>query len=264
MIKVNKLNIIFNRATVLEKQALKDINLEIEAGSFVTLIGSNGSGKSTLLAALAGDVLPASGSIFFSESEVSRQSTSSRAARVARVFQDPLVGSCGDLSIEENLALSLRRGLRRGLNPALNRQRRTLFQDHLAILGLGLENRMHDLMSSLSGGQRQAVCLIMAVMSQSNILLLDEHTAALDPGMADFIMQLTQRLVRENQLTTLMVTHSMRQALDYGHRTIMLDHGEIILDVQGEERAQLSVDGLMKKFSRLRGVPLDDDALLMG
>jgi len=264
MIKLDKINIIFNRSTVLEKQALKDISLEIETGSFVTLIGSNGSGKSTLLAALAGDVLSASGSIFFGTNEVSRQSTSQRAGQVARVFQDPLVGSCGDLSIEENLSLSFRRGLRRGLRPALNRHRRELFRENLAILGLGLENRMSDLMSSLSGGQRQAVCLIMAVLAKSSILLLDEHTAALDPGMADFIMQLTQKLVQENQLTTLMVTHSMRQALDYGHRTIMLDHGEIILDVQGQERAELTVDGLIKKFSQLRGTPLDDDALLMG
>jgi len=264
MIRLDRLGIIFNRGTVLEKQALKNVSLEIETGSFVTLIGSNGSGKSTLLAALAGDVLPVSGAVFFADKDVSRQSTALRAGLVARVFQDPLVGSCGDLSIEENLALAYRRGLRRGVRPALNAERRGLFREHLAHLGLGLENRMHDLMRSLSGGQRQAVCLIMAILSQSSILLLDEHTAALDPGMADFIMQLTQKLVNENQLTTLMVTHSMRQALEFGHRTIMLDHGQIILDVEGAERAQLSVDGLVKKFSRLRGMPLDDDALLMG
>jgi len=263
MIRLNGLTIIFNRGTVLEKQALKDVSLEIEAGSFVTLIGSNGSGKSTLLAALAGDVLPSSGAVFFSDRDVSRQSTALRAGLVARVFQDPLVGSCGHLSIEENLALAYRRGLRRGLRASLNRQRREVFRDHLSVLGLGLENRMTDLMGSLSGGQRQAVCLIMAVLSKSSILLLDEHTAALDPAMADFIMQLTQKLVNENRLTTLMVTHSMRQALEFGHRTIMLDHGQIILDVEGQERAQLSVDGLIKKFSRLRGTPLDDDALLM-
>jgi len=264
MIRLDKLNIIFNRGTVLEKQALKDVSLEIEAGSFVTLIGSNGSGKSTLLAALAGDVLPASGSVFFADKDVSRQPTTLRAGLVARVFQDPLVGSCGDLSIEENLALAYRRGLRRGLRPALNVERRGLFREHLAHLGLGLENRMHDLMRSLSGGQRQAVCLIMAVLSQSSILLLDEHTAALDPGMADFIMHLTQKLVSENRLTTLMVTHSMRQALEFGSRTIMLDQGQVILDVEGQERSQLTVEGLVKKFSRLRGTQLDDDALLMG
>jgi len=264
MIRVEGLNIIFNRGAVMEKHALKNINLEIGTGSFVTLIGSNGSGKSTLLAALAGDVLPTTGAIFFSHHEVSRQPTAQRAQLVARVFQDPLVGSCGELSIEENLALAYRRGLRRGLGAALNAKRRTVFREYLAILGLGLENRMHELMRSLSGGQRQAVCLIMAVLSQSTILLLDEHTAALDPGMADFIMKLTQRLVDENCLTTLMVTHSMRQALEFGHRTIMLDHGEIILDVEGEQRAQLSVEGLIRKFSGLRGIELDDDALLMG
>jgi len=264
MIGLDKLTIIFNRGTVLEKQALKNVSLEIETGSFVTLIGSNGSGKSTLLAALAGDVLPASGRIFFSNSDVSRQSTALRAGLVARVFQDPLIGSCGDLSIEENLALAYRRGVRRGLNPALNTKRRTLFREQLAVLGLGLEQRMHDLMRSLSGGQRQAVCLIMAVLAKSSILLLDEHTAALDPGMADFIMQLTQKLVQENRLTTLMVTHSMRQALEFGHRTIMLDQGQIILDVEGQERAQLNIEGLLQKFSRLRGTSLDDDALLMG
>jgi len=146
----------------------------------------------------------------------------------------------------------------------LNHQRRNLFRDRLAVLGLGLENRMHDLMRSLSGGQRQAICLIMAVLSKSSILLLDEHTAALDPGMADFIMQLTKQLVQENGLTTLMVTHSMRQALEFGSRTIMLDQGQIILDVAAKERAQLTIEGLIEKFSRLRGTPLDDDALLIG
>jgi len=264
MIRLENLCVIFNRATPLEKQALKNISLTIKQGSFVTLIGSNGSGKSTLLATLAGDILPHSGEVFFDNQNVSQTTTPERANLVARVFQDPLIGSCGDLSIEENLALAYKRGSHRFLMPALNRSRRALFRDHLAILGLGLEYRMSDLMRSLSGGQRQAVSLIMATLAPSQILLLDEHTAALDPGMAHFIMQLTNRLVAENHLTTLMVTHSMRQALDYGNRTIMLDGGEVILDVEGCERESLSVDGLVEEFNRLRGGALETDDLLVG
>jgi len=264
MIHVEDLSVTFNAGTPLEKRALKNISLTIARGSFVTLIGSNGSGKSTFLSALAGDISPQGGAIFFHDEDVSETKTAERARLVARVFQDPLVGSCGELSIEENLALAYRRGVSRSLKPALNRQRRALFRERLAILGLGLENRMHELMHSLSGGQRQAVSLIMATLTKSSILLLDEHTAALDPGMADFIMKLTDMLVEENRLTTLMVTHSMRQALGHGNRTIMLDGGQVILDVEGEARRQLTVEGLVKKFSLLRGIALDDDELLMG
>jgi len=246
MIALENIEVVFGRGTPLQKQALKSVNLTIETGSFVTVIGSNGAGKSTLLGVLAGDVLP------------------TRAGLVARVFQDPLAGSCGALSIEENLALASQRGKRRGLVSALGGSRRGEFRDRIASLNLGLENRMADRMDLLSGGQRQAVSLVMATLAGSEVLLLDEHTAALDPGMAEFIMGLTQSIVSERKLTTLMVTHSMRQALDFGTRTIMLHAGEIVLDVAGDNRKDLQVEDLIDMFRRIRGQTLDDDELLIG
>lgn len=195
---------------------------------------------------------------------MTRKPTASRAGQVARVFQDPLAGSCGVLSIEENLALAAARGKLRGLMPALGGGRRDFFKDRIALLGLGLENRLKDRMDLLSGGQRQAVSLVMATLSGSDVLLLDEHTAALDPGMAEFVMELTRKVVSERKLTTLMVTHSMRQALDYGDRTIMLHAGEIVLDVSGESRKGLQVEDLIEMFRKIRGQKLDDDELLIG
>nr|WP_210273475.1 ABC transporter ATP-binding protein [Rhizobium leguminosarum] len=248
----------------MQKQALNGVSLTIEQGSFVTVIGSNGAGKSTLLGVLAGDVLPSEGQVLIGKNEVTRKSTASRAGLVARVFQDPLTGSCGSLSIEENLALAARRGERRGLAPALAGKRRDYFKERIAELNLGLENRLKDRMDLLSGGQRQAVSLVMATLAGSEVLLLDEHTAALDPGMAEFVMNLTQKIVTERKLTTMMVTHSMRQALDYGHRTIMLHGGEIVLDVAGDNRKNLQVEDLIAMFRKMRGQTLDDDALLIG
>lgn len=264
MIDLKDIRVIFGKGTPLQKEALKGVNLTIEEGSFVTVIGSNGAGKSTLLGVLAGDVLANEGKVTIGNTDVTRKSTSARAGLVARVFQDPLAGSCGSLSIEENLALAARRGETRGLRSALGPRRRELFRERIAELNLGLENRMKDRMDLLSGGQRQAVSLIMATMAGSDVLLLDEHTAALDPGMAEFIMKLTQRVVSERKLTTLMVTHSMRQALDFGHRTIMLHGGEIILDVSGDSRKDLQVEDLIAMFRKMRGETLDDDALLIG
>ncbi len=263
MIEVSNINVIFGRGTPLEKQALNNINLTLEQGSFVTVIGSNGAGKSTLLGVLAGDIIPSSGQVLINNKNVTKKTTAERASLVARVFQDPLAGSCGTLTIEENLALAASRGKRRGLTPALGAKRREWFKERIAGLNLGLENRMQDRMDMLSGGQRQALSLVMATLTGSDILLLDEHTAALDPGMAEFIMGLTDQLVSENKLTTLMVTHSMRQALDHGDRTIMLHGGEILLDVTGEERKDLGVEDLIDMFRRVRGQTLDDDALLI-
>nr|WP_245355296.1 ABC transporter ATP-binding protein [Rhizobium leguminosarum] len=248
----------------MQKQALNGVSLTIEQGSFVTVIGSNGAGKSTLLGVLAGDVLPSEGQVLIGKNEVTRRSTASRAGLVARVFQDPLTGSCGALSIEENLALAASRGKKRGLAPALGGSRRDYFRERIAELNLGLENRLKDRMDLLSGGQRQAVSLVMATLAGSEVLLLDEHTAALDPGMAEFVMNLTQKIVTERKLTTMMVTHSMRQALDYGHRTIMLHGGEIVLDVAGDNRKNLQVEDLIAMFRKMRGQTLDDDALLIG
>jgi len=264
VISVQDIKVVFGKGTPLEKKALNGISLTIEQGSFVTVIGSNGAGKSTLLGVLAGDVLASEGKVTIGTTDVTRKQTAARAGLVARVFQDPLTGSCGALSIEENLALAARRGERRGLASALGPKRREHFRERIAELNLGLENRMRDRMDLLSGGQRQAVSLVMATLAGSEVLLLDEHTAALDPGMAEFVMGLTDKIVSERKLTTLMVTHSMRQALDYGHRTIMLHGGEIVLDVSGDNRKDLQVEDLIAMFRKMRGQTLDDDALLIG
>ncbi|MCM5560253.1 ABC transporter ATP-binding protein [Pleomorphomonas sp. JP5] len=263
MIVLDNIHVVFGRGTPLEKKALAGVSLTIKEGAFTTVIGSNGAGKSTLLGVLAGDVIPTEGSVRIGTSDVTKLPTAARAGRVARVFQDPLAGSCGALSIEENLALAYRRGQRRGLKLALGHQRRKLFRERIAELDLGLENRMSDRMAMLSGGQRQAVSLVMAMMASCDVLLLDEHTAALDPGMAEFVMRLTEKIVGANKLTTLMVTHSMRQALDYGDRTIMLHGGEIVLDVEGNNRRNLEVEDLIDMFRRVRGQTLDDDELLI-
>ncbi len=263
MIRAENLSVTFGKGTPLEKRALDGIDIAIAAGEFVSLIGSNGAGKSTLLSAIAGDLTPSAGRIFIDEIDVTRQSTAQRSARVARVFQDPLAGSCGQLTIEENLALAAARGGARGIGRALTHARRATFAERVAALGLGLEGRLHDRMELLSGGQRQALALVMATLAKSSVLLLDEHTAALDPGMAEFVIGLTRDIVAEYELTTLMVTHSMRQALDLGSRTIMLHEGRVVFDVSGDRRSGLSVEDLVEMFRQQRGQTLDDDALLI-
>ena len=264
MISLKNIGVVFGKGSPLEKKALDGINLEIDEGMFVTVIGSNGAGKSTLLGVLAGDIAPSTGQVLIGGVDVTYKPTARRAELVARVFQDPLAGSCGALTIEENLALAERRGRRRGLTTALNAERRAMFRERIADLNLGLENRLGDRMDLLSGGQRQAVSLVMATLTGSDMLLLDEHTAALDPGMAEFVMKLTEKFVAERKLTTLMVTHSMRQALDFGDRTIMLHGGEIVLDVRGDERKGMQVEDLIEMFRRIRGQTIDDDELLIG
>ena len=263
MIRVEDMKVTFAKGTPLEKTALNGVSLSVEAGEFVCVIGSNGAGKSTLLNALSGDFPPTVGRILFDGTDVSKQSTAARSSRVARVFQDPLAGSCGALTIEENLALAAARGRPRGLGLAAKPTRRALFVERLKALGLGLETRLGDRMALLSGGQRQSLSLVMATLAKSDILLLDEHTAALDPGMAEFVLELTRKTVIEQGLTTLMVTHSMRQALDVGTRTVMLHEGRIVFDVSGEERAGLTVEDLVNRFREQRGQVLDDDELLL-
>jgi putative ABC transport system ATP-binding protein len=263
MLSARNLHITFNAGTPIETRALCGLSLDIPSGQFVTVIGTNGAGKSTFLNAVSGDLAVDSGQILIDDHDVTRLPVWSRAERVARVFQDPLAGTCEDLTIEENMALAQQRGQRRSLGRAVRNSMRDEFRASLATLGLGLENRLGDRIGLLSGGQRQAVSLLMAALQPSRILLLDEHTAALDPRTANFVLELTARIVAEKQLTTMMVTHSMRQALDVGDRTVMLHQGEVVLDVSGEQRRGLDVPDLLQMFEKVRGEKLSDDALLL-
>ncbi|CAJ92533.1 ABC-type putative transport system, ATPase component [Cupriavidus necator] len=264
MLRAQDLKLTFNPGTPIETRALRGLSLEIPSGQFVAVIGSNGAGKSTFLNAISGDQMVDSGRITIDDTDVTRQPAWDRAHLVARVFQDPMAGTCEALTIEENMALAMARGSRRGFRPALNRTSRELFREKLRLLNLGLENRLTDRIGLLSGGQRQAVSLLMASLQPSRILLLDEHTAALDPKTAAFVLELTARIVEESKLTTMMVTHSMRQALDYGQRTVMLHQGQVVLDVSGDKRKGLDVPDLLKMFEQTRHEQLDDDALLLG
>jgi putative ABC transport system ATP-binding protein len=264
MLTAHDLHITFNPGTPIETRALRGLSLHIPTGQFVTVIGSNGAGKSTFLNAVSGDLAVDSGRIEIDGVDMTRQPTWNRARHVARVFQDPMAGTCEDLTIEENMALAQARGERRGFGRAVKTSMREVFRERLSTLGLGLENRLTDRIGLLSGGQRQAVSLLMAALQPSRLLLLDEHTAALDPRTADFVLNLTTRIVAESRLTTLMVTHSMRQALEVGDRTVMLHQGQVVLDVSGEARKGLGVPDLLAMFERVRGEKLADDALLLG
>ena len=263
MLSAKDLKITFNPGTPIETRALRGMSLEIPAGEFVTVIGSNGAGKSTFLNAISGDLMVDTGSIIIDGEDMTRKPVWDRAKKVARVFQDPMAGTCEDLSIEENMALAHERGNFRGLKNAVKSANRELYRERLSTLGLGLENRLSDRIGLLSGGQRQAVSLLMAALQPSRILLLDEHTAALDPRTADYVLKLTARIVAEGKLTTMMVTHSMRQALDVGDRTVMLHQGQVVLDVSGDERKGMDVPDLLQMFEKVRGEKLSDDALLL-
>lgn len=262
MISAKQIEVVFNLGSPLENRALRGVDLEIPEGQFVTVIGSNGAGKSTLLNALSGEVSCHKGSIKLDSQDITRWPVHKRAPLVARVFQDPLMGTCEDLTIEENLALAQARTKSRNLSRAAKRQYRQAFVDKLKTLQLGLENRLDDKVGLLSGGQRQAVSLLMAALNPMKLLLLDEHTAALDPKTAQFILELTEEIVREQKLTALMVTHSMKQALAIGERTIMLHQGNIALDVAGEERANMSTNDLLSQFQK-NFTDVEDDALLL-
>lgn len=264
MIEIKDLHILFNPGLPTEKYAIRGIDLSIEPGQFVTVIGSNGSGKSTLLNSIVGDIKPISGEILFDSIDVTSWSPQKRATDIARVFQDPLAGTIADMSIEENMAIAWgRRSYGSFWRPALNDDLRKRFAEQIKHLGLGLENRLNARMGTLSGGQRQAASLLMATLQPSRILLLDEHTAALDPKTADLVMHLTDKIIEEQGQTTLMVTHSMRQALDYGDRTIMLHEGKIVADIKGESRKNTTVEDLLHLFTQAKGGELDDDKLIL-
>jgi putative tryptophan/tyrosine transport system ATP-binding protein len=264
MISAKALYHTFNPGTPVENHVLRGLELTIPTGEFVCVIGSNGAGKSTMLNAISGDLIIDEGRIEIDGNDVTRKPAQERADLVARVFQDPMAGTCESLTIEENMALAMCRGRRRGLRHAVKSEMRDLFRERLSLLGLGLEKRLADRIGLLSGGQRQAISLLMAALQPSRLLLLDEHTAALDPKTAAFVLELTRRIVEEAKLTTMMVTHSMRQALDYGDRTVMLHQGRVVLDVSGDERRGMQVEDLLHMFERVRGEKIDDDALLLG
>ncbi|MER1967238.1 ABC transporter ATP-binding protein [Castellaniella sp. GW247-6E4] len=264
MLSAQNLHVTFNAGTPIETRALRGMSLDIPSGQFVTVIGSNGAGKSTFLNAISGDQGVDAGTILLDGEDITRQPVWTRARKVARVFQDPMAGTCENLTIEENMSLAFGRGQFRSLRGAVRAEMRDLFRERLAMLGLGLEGRLTDRIGLLSGGQRQAVSLLMAALRPSRILLLDEHTAALDPRTAQFVLDLTARIVSEYRLTTMMVTHSMRQALDVGDRTVMLHQGRVVLDVQDEARRGLEVPDLLAMFERVRGETIADDTLLLG
>lgn len=259
MITLNDITVIFSQGMPTEKTVLNRLNLVLNEGDFVTVIGTNGAGKSSLLNTIAGEYSPQDGMILIDGQDVTKQDTVVRSKYVARVFQDPLKGTCGDLTIAENLALAQFRGKKRGFGLAITEKDRALFQEVLSQVKLGLESRLDTRMNLLSGGQRQAVSLLMAALSPLKILLLDEHTSALDPKTAESIMMFTNQLIQEKKLTALMVTHSLHQALQYGNRTLMMDEGQIVLDITSPERDEFSVNHLLDKF----GSKLDRDDLLM-
>ena len=263
MLEIKHIAKTFNPGTITEKKALVDVDLHLQPGDFVTVIGGNGAGKSTMLNAVAGTYFVDKGSIHIGGVNVTRLPEHKRAAYLGRVFQDPMNGTAATMSIEDNLAIATRRGQRRTLKWGITNAERKLYKEKLATLGLGLENRMSSRVGLLSGGQRQALTLLMATLTQPKLLLLDEHTAALDPKTAKNVLTLTQQIIAENKLTAMMVTHNMKDALQYGNRTIMMHEGRIILDISGETKRSIGVDDLLVMFEKASGSAMNNDRILL-
>ncbi|WP_016837314.1 ABC transporter ATP-binding protein [Ureibacillus thermosphaericus] len=264
MLKLEGINKIFNEGTPDEKVALNNINLHLKPGDFVTVIGSNGAGKSTMMNMISGVLKPDVGKVWIDGKDVTHLPEYKRSHYIGRVFQDPMAGTAPSMTIEENLAIAYARNSNRSLRLGVNRQRRDFFRTSLEKLHLNLENRLNAKVGLLSGGERQALSLLMATFTQPAILLLDEHTAALDPSRAELITNLTKQLVEENHLTTLMVTHNMQQAIDLGNRLIMMDKGQIILEVDEVQKPNLTIPDLMAEFERIRGEKMNSDRALLG
>lgn len=263
MLEIKNVTKIFNKGTVNEKVALDDFSLTLEDGDFVTVIGGNGSGKSTMMNAIAGVWPVDEGRIVIDGIDVTKLPEHKRAKYLGRVFQDPMTGTAATMGIEENLALAKRRGKSRSLKTGITKKEREEYKELLKSLDLSLEERMTSKVGLLSGGQRQALTLLMATMVPPDLLLLDEHTAALDPGTADKVLKLTQEIIEKNHTTCLMVTHNMQQALSMGNRTLMMDDGKIVLDVEGKERENMTVTDLLEKFHTKAGKDLDNDRILL-
>ena len=264
MLKITNLHKTFNAGTVNAKTALDGLNLEIKEGDFVTVIGGNGAGKSTLLNAICGVWKPDCGTITIDGVDVTHMPEHKRAKFLGRVFQDPMKGTAPDMEIAENLAIAARRGTRRKFVWGVRSAERAKYRELLATLELGLENRLSSKVGLLSGGQRQAVTLLMATLQRPKLLLLDEHTAALDPKTAAKVLEITDRIVSENKLTTLMITHNMRDAITHGNRLIMLYDGRVVVDVEGEAKKKLTVEDLLKLFSQQSGAEFTSDRAILG
>ena len=260
MLNVSQISKTFNPGTVNEKRAIDSLSLRLAPGDFVTIIGSNGAGKSTLFNAVCGDFLTDTGSILLNGQDITFMPAFQRARHIGRLFQDPMRGSAPGMTIEENLALAAGSG---GWLSHVSQRDKKRFQDRLALLDMGLEDRMKQPVGLLSGGQRQALTLLMATMNPPWLLLLDEHTAALDPGTAEKVLKLTREVVEEHKITTMMITHNMNQALELGNRTLMMDAGRIVLDVQGAERKSMTVSDLLKRFKAKVGEDLGNDRILL-
>ena len=263
MLKIENVRKVFNAGTINEKVALNGLNLELKEGDFVTVIGGNGAGKSTMLNSVAGVYPVDAGKILIDGVDVTHLPEYKRAKFIGRVFQDPMMGTAATMQIEENLALALRRGKPRTLRAGITRQEREEYREKLKILELGLEDRLTAKVGLLSGGQRQALTLLMATLQEPKLLLLDEHTAALDPKTAAKVLEATQRIVERNGLTTMMITHNMRDAIAYGNRLIMMYDGHVVVDVSGEEKKHLTVEQLLNLFSQASGSDEVNDKLLL-
>ena len=263
MLELRRVYKTFKPGTVNEKRALNGVDLKLNDGDFVTVIGGNGAGKSTMLNAVAGVFTVDSGSIIIDDVDVTKLPEHKRAKFIGRVFQDPMMGTAATMGIEENLALAYRRGARRTLRAGITNKEREFYRQELKTLGLGLEDRMTAKVGLLSGGQRQALTLLMASIRKPKLLLLDEHTAALDPKTAEKVLQISDKIVRENNLTTMMVTHNMRDAIAHGNRLIMMFEGRVVVDVSGEDKKKLTVPDLLEMFSKASGSDEADDKLLL-
>ena len=263
MLELKELYKTFNPGTINAKTALSGLSVTLNDGDFVTVIGGNGAGKSTMLNATAGTFFVDSGKVLIDGADVTNLPEHKRAAFIGRVFQDPMMGTAPSMQIEENLALAARRGQRRGLSWGVTKEEREQYRELLGGLGLGLESRLATKVSTLSGGQRQALTLLMATLKRPKLLLLDEHTAALDPRTAAKVLDLSDRIVQEHGLTTLMITHNMKDAIAHGNRLIMMDAGQVVVDVSGEEKKKLTVPDLLAMFSRASGSDEANDKMLL-
>jgi putative ABC transport system ATP-binding protein len=263
MLEIKNMNKSFNVGTVNEKKVISELSITVNDGDFITIIGSNGAGKSTLLNLIAGTYAPDGGKMILDGEDITYRTEIQKAKYIGRVFQDPMMGTAADMWIEENLALAYRRTKRRGLRWGISNAEREIYKKQLSRLGLGLEKSLNKKIGLLSGGQRQAVTLLMATLQKPKILLLDEHTAALDPKTAAIVLDLTKQIIEEDNLTALMVTHNMQNAIDIGNRLIMMHNGSIIMDISGEEKKNLTVEMLLQKFAELSGESFANDRALL-